>query len=78
MGTMKISVELPAKLVSKIKLRAVKDGKKLNDVFAELIIRGLRALDAESRSATTVRVSSATMKKRRELINRFVTRDWRT
>jgi primosomal protein N'' len=72
-GNMKTTVELPDKLIREIKLRAVEDDKKLKDVFAELLICGL---DVKARSATKVRADDATMKKRRELLNRFVAGDW--
>lgn len=73
MGGMKTTVELPDKLVREVKLRAVEEGRKLKDVFAELIVRGL---EAESHGSTTVHADNATLKKRRELVNRFVAGDW--
>lgn len=66
---MKTTVELPDKLVREIKLRAVEDGRKLNDVLAELITRGF---GAGGYSSKIVRVDRSLLKQRRKLINRFV------
>lgn len=40
---MKTTVELPDSLVKQIKLRAIRDGRKLKDAVAELLSRGLAA-----------------------------------
>lgn len=42
---MKTTIDLPADLVREMKLRAVKEGRKLKDVAAELLARGLTAED---------------------------------
>ena len=38
---MKTTLELPDALVKQVKLRAIRDGKKLKDTVAELLRRGL-------------------------------------
>lgn len=40
---MKTTIDLPADLVREVKLRAVHEGRKLKDVAAELLVRGLAA-----------------------------------
>ena len=42
---MKTTIDLPADLVREMKLRAVKEGRKLKDVAAELLARGLTAAE---------------------------------
>jgi hypothetical protein len=46
---MKTTVDLPAKLLRQIKLRAVRKGQKLKDVFVELLQKGLSSPAAEPR-----------------------------
>ena len=71
---MKTTLDLPDDLVKQVKLRAVHDGRKLKDTFAELISRGLAA---ESNGSTTnVSADAATMKRRRELADKFVSGEW--
>jgi plasmid stability protein len=41
MGAVKTTVELPDELMRAVKIRAVNDGRKLKDVMADLIRRGL-------------------------------------
>jgi plasmid stability protein len=40
---MKTTLDLPDKLVKQVKLRALRDGKKLKDAMAELLQKGLAA-----------------------------------
>lgn len=40
---MKTTLDLPDKLVKQVKLRALRDGKKLKDAVAELLQKGLAA-----------------------------------
>jgi plasmid stability protein len=40
---MKTTLELPAQLVKEVKLRAVRDGRKLKDAVADLLRKGLAA-----------------------------------
>jgi len=40
---MKTTIELPDSLVLQIKLRAIQEGRKLKDLMAELLQRGLEA-----------------------------------
>src|SRR5262245_8025108 len=42
-GSMKTTLDLPDALVKKVKLRALRDGRKLKDAVAELLERGLAA-----------------------------------
>lgn len=71
---MKTTLDLPDALIERVKLRAVHDGRKLNDTFAELISRGLAA---ESNGSTSkVHADAATMKRRRELVGKFVSGEW--
>jgi hypothetical protein len=54
---MKTTIDLPAELVRKLKLRAVREGRKLKELAAQLLSDGLaahRASDAE-RPATIVK-----------------------
>jgi plasmid stability protein len=71
---MKTTVDLPDGLVKAVKLRAVHDGRKLKDTVAELLRTGL-AHPAVG-SATTVRADAAMMKRRRELVGKFVSGEW--
>jgi plasmid stability protein len=54
---MKTTVELPDSLVKQIKLRAVREGRKLKDAVAELLSRGLAADAGTQRrtAAATIR-----------------------
>ena len=45
---MKTTVELPDSLVKQVKLRALKDGRKLKDVVADLLRKGLNAMDTQA------------------------------
>ena len=45
---MKTTVDLPGELVREIKLRALRDGRKLKDAVTELLRRGLAAKAAEN------------------------------
>lgn len=40
---MKTTIELPASLVKQVKLRAVREGRKLKDAVADLLRKGLAA-----------------------------------
>lgn len=48
---MKTTIDLPADLVREMKLRAVKEGRKLKDVAAELLRQGLEPRDRPARPA---------------------------
>ena len=39
---MKTTVEIPDELMKAIKLRAIQEGKKLNEIMPELLTRGLK------------------------------------
>jgi plasmid stability protein len=71
---MKTTLDLPDALVKQIKLRAVHDGRKLKDMFAELLTKGLAAESAGS--PTQVRADADMMKRRRELVDKFVSGEW--
>jgi plasmid stability protein len=53
MGDMKTTLELPDALVKQVKLRAIRDGRKLKDAVADLLRKGLAA-EAETASAGPV------------------------
>jgi hypothetical protein len=71
---MKTTLDLPDALVKEIKLRAVHDGKKLKDIVAELLRRGLA--NESPGSTTQVRADAIMMKRRRELVGKFVSGEW--
>ena len=71
---MKTTLDLPDALVNEIKLRAAQDGRELKDTVAELLSRGLAAVSVGS--PTQVHASNAMMKRRRELVGRFVSGKW--
>src|SRR5882724_7863117 len=71
---MKTTLELPDELVKEIKLRAVHEGKKLKDVVADLLRKGLAA--GAVGSATVVKADKAMLKQRRELTRKFVSGEW--
>lgn len=52
---MKTTLDLPDDLVRAIKLRAVNEDKKLKDLMAELLRRGLAAVEEQARVRTRVR-----------------------
>ncbi len=47
---MKTTLDLPDPLMRRVKIRAASDGRKLKDVIAELLERGMNAPPAESRA----------------------------
>lgn len=52
---MKTTLELPDALVKRVKLRALRDGKKLKDAVADLLRKGLKAAeDSEPDAAPPV------------------------
>jgi plasmid stability protein len=70
---MKTTMELPDDLVKEIKLRAVREGKKLKDAVAELLRKGL----AERLGMpTVVKTDKATLKRREEMTRKFVSGEW--
>jgi len=44
---MKTTIDLPDGLMKRIKLRAVRDGRKLKDAVADLLRKGLAVVDAD-------------------------------
>jgi plasmid stability protein len=48
---MKTTLDLPDDLVKKVKLRAVREGRKLKDAIAELLRKGLAAARGEESKA---------------------------
>lgn len=71
---MKTTVDLPPELVKEIKLRAVHDGRKLKETLADLLRIGLA--QQSTGQGTTVRADDAMMKRRRELVGKFVSGEW--
>jgi hypothetical protein len=55
--SVKTTIDLPADLVREIKLRAVHEGRKLKDVAAELLKRGLGLPSMPVRSARKPKIS---------------------
>jgi hypothetical protein len=49
---MKTTIDLPPDLVREMKLLAVHQGRKLKDVAAELLTRGLKAGEMKAKSST--------------------------
>jgi hypothetical protein len=48
-GSMKTTLDLPDALVKQVKLRALKEGRKLKDAIADLLRKGLNAaMDSEA------------------------------
>ena len=71
---MKTTFNLPDDLVKEVKLRAVHEGKKLQDAVAELLRRGLEAPGGGGR--TVVRVVPGLLAKRRAMTRKFVSGEW--
>jgi len=71
---MKTTLDLPEELVKEVKLRAVHEGMKLKDAMAELLRKGLAA--GEGGSATIVKADKRMLKRRRELVRKFVSGEW--
>lgn len=72
---MKTTLELPDELVKEIKLLAVHEGKKLKDIVADLLRKGL-ADAASVGSATVVKADQATLDRRREIAEKFISGEW--
>lgn len=51
---MKTTLDLPDALVKEVKLRAVHQGKKLKDVVADLLRKGLSAEESEGKLETPI------------------------
>ncbi len=66
---MKTTIELPDELIKMVKIRAVNDGAKLKDLFADLIRKGL-AVDAKPDPAPDQ------LARRRELGRKFDSGEW--
>jgi plasmid stability protein len=52
---MKTTLELPDTLVKQVKLRALRDGKKLKDAMADLLRKGLAAEEGITTKSTTLK-----------------------
>lgn len=52
---MKTTLELPDTLVKQVKLRALRDGKKLKDVMAELLRKGLASQDTPTAKPVVIK-----------------------
>ena len=53
-GCMKTTVDLPANLIKQVKLRAVKEGRKLKDAVADLLRKGLAAGESGPKAVAPV------------------------
>jgi hypothetical protein len=71
---MKTTIDLPADLIKEIKLLAVDEGKKFNDVFADLLRQGLKA--ASVGVGNVVKADKATLKRRKALTKKFIAGKW--
>jgi hypothetical protein len=71
---MKTTFDLPDKLVKELKLRALHEGKKLKEAVADLLRKGLAA--GSGGSATVVKADRATLKRRREVAEKFISGEW--
>lgn len=56
--SVKTTIDLPSALVRDMKLRAVREGRKLKDVAAELLRRGMDAGDSPDRGVRRPRIVS--------------------
>ena len=70
---MKTTIELPDDLIKEVKLLAVGEGRKLKDVVADLLRRGLNGTSA---GPTVVKVGKAMLKRRKALTQKFVAGEW--
>jgi hypothetical protein len=70
---MKTTIELPDDLIKEVNLLAVDEGRKLKDVVAELLRRGL---NGTSTGPTAVKAGKAMLKRRKALTRKFVTGEW--
>jgi len=52
---MKTTLELPDTLVKQVKLRALRDGKKLKDAMADLLRKGLAAEEGVTTKSTALK-----------------------
>ncbi len=70
---MKTTIELPDDLIKEVKLLAVGEGRKLKDVVADLLRRGLNGTSA---GPTVVKAGKAMLKRRKALTRKFVAGEW--
>jgi plasmid stability protein len=71
---MKTTLHLPDDLVREIKLRAVREGKKLKDEVADLLRKGLAAGASEARILDGSEESLS--QRRREIAEKFISGEW--
>ena len=71
---MKTTLQLPDALIKEVKVRAIHEGKKLQDAVAGLLRKGLDAEPANG--ATVVRADKAMLKRRREIAEKFISGEW--
>jgi hypothetical protein len=71
---MKTTLELPEDLVNEIELRAVHEGKQLQDAVADLLRKGLAAAVAESE--IPVGAEQSLLQRRKELAEKFISGEW--
>jgi hypothetical protein len=70
----KTTLRLSEALIQEVKLRAIHEGKKLQDAVASLLRKGLDADPANG--ATVVKADKAMLKRRREIAEKFISGEW--
>jgi plasmid stability protein len=68
------ALDLPQDLVEDIQLRAAQEGRPIDETAAELLRAGLAA----SPRANGVNADAATLQKRNEIVEKFLSGEWAT
>jgi plasmid stability protein len=71
---MTTTLDLPDDLVEDIHLRALQEGRALDETVAELLRAGLAA--TSSRPLTTIRADASMLEERRRIAEKFLTGEW--
>jgi hypothetical protein len=73
---MKTTLELPEDLVNEIELRAVQEGKRLQDAIEDLLRKGLAA--SSPKNDVPVCAEQSLLDRRQELAEKFISGEWGT